>query len=219
MVMINAIYFKGLWKTQFDPRMTYNRRFFANKDVTWKDAPLVSTMSVVNEFALADNREVGFQLLALPYENDEAIMYIMLPDQDVLLKNIERQLTYQILQKAIDNSTVVKVDVTLPKFKLNNELSLIPALNRVGINRVFGEFANLSKINQRVALKVNKVIQKAVVEVNEQGTVAAAVSGVSIMARSMQNDFEEFHADRPFIFFIQHARSNLILFAGRVNNP
>lgn len=218
LVLINAIFFKGVWKTQFDAKMTHPRRFFSSPSMDWNTAPRVPMMTLVDEFPLVFNEELQFQLIALPYENDEVVMYVLLPEDDVPLRDVETRLTYKILMETVQKLQKVKVDVSLPKFKLNSELSLIRALNGVGIHRAFSDLANLSKITSG-PLMVNKVIQKAVIEVNEQGTVASAITGVQIMSRSMKIRHKIFNANHPFMFFIEHVQTKIILFAGRVTEP
>jgi len=110
----------------------------------------------------------------------------------------------------------VDVLVNLPRFEIDYTGDIVPVLENLGVKEIFHQNANLSRIIERGQVKVNNIVHKAKIEVNEKGTVAAAATGV-IVIPLMGSSMPRFVADRPFLFFIYHVNSNNILFEGRVN--
>jgi len=111
----------------------------------------------------------------------------------------------------------VDVLVNLPRFEIDYTGDIVPVLENLGVKEIFHQNANLSRIIERGQVKVNNIVHKAKIEVNEKGTIAAAATGV-IVIPLMGTSMPRFVAERPFLFFIYHVKSNNILFEVRVND-
>ncbi|KAL0164584.1 hypothetical protein M9458_040337 [Cirrhinus mrigala] len=171
--------------------------------------------------------EYELQVLELPYKQEELSMLILLPNEtqdgsDPLLKS---ELT---LDKLLDwterdkMATSMDIRVHLPKFKLEVESSLSAILQEMGMSSVFQETkADLTGMSSQDGLSISAVIHKAFVEVNEEGTEAAAATAICLRARgrALRREFHTFIADHPFMFFIRHNPTNSILFVGRFRGP
>uniref|UniRef100_A0A8C2HDU0 Serpin B6 n=1 Tax=Cyprinus carpio TaxID=7962 RepID=A0A8C2HDU0_CYPCA len=206
LVLVNAIYFKGNWLVKFPKEATRDGQFKLNK---------VSFNAFLKIF------------LALPYVGKNLSMLIILPnkieDETTGLQKLEKALTYEKLMEWTKPSKMLqeKVEVSLPRFKMEETYDNIKSfLISMGMEDVFDERkVNLSGMSPNNDLVVTKVIHKAFVEVNEEGTEAAAATGVIIAGFSMPLPPKTFIADHPFLFFIRHNPSNSILFYGRFCSP
>jgi serpin B len=129
---------------------------------------------------------------------------------------------FAVIENSIRNLRESEVHVTIPKFKIEAEYELKEQLSQLGMSQVFTREADLSGIDGKRDLEVSKVIHKAVVEVNEEGSEAAAATAIIVIAYNMAPDprkptFYEFKADHPFVFFIRDNRNGMILFVGQIN--
>lgn len=215
LVLTNAIYFKGNWLVPFDERQTQNQLFYLSSGETI-EVPMMHQMEYWN-YADLD----GLQVLELPYQGETLSMVILVPEQLDGLAALEQQLTPDTLQqwlKAAEEYPMemegIPVSVWLPKFNLTSTLELEEILSAMGMPQAFSD-ADFSGMNGQKDLKISKVIHKAFVEVNEQGTEAAAATAVGATRGGSQNC----RIDRPFIFLIRDLESGSILFLGRVVNP
>ncbi|GBO29683.1 Serpin B4 [Araneus ventricosus] len=215
LVLLNAVYFKGTWKTPFEPERTRDGIFYNNGlDSEGKRVPLMHLRSRL-PYASVDN----FQALELPYKGENVSMLILLPNQRDGLQDLEESLTPERLDEVQRRLYRTKVDVSLPKFKLQFEKELSPEVQALGANQIFRNGADFSGMTSSRIAAVSQVVHKAVIEVNEEGSEAAAVTGIAIVAISYQ-ETPQFRADHPFLFAIleKGSNSNMILFLGRVNN-
>jgi serpin B len=218
LVLVNAIYFKGNWARRFEANLTENEPFNLplGKTVT---APL---MRQTGDFYYAEFP--GLQVLELPYAGGDLSMLVLLPRQRDGLGNLEAELTAQNLTTWTANLKSHTVVVLLPKFKSTSEFSLAETLADMGMSDafIFGQ-ADFSGMDGRKDFFVGHVIHKAFVEVNEEGTEAAAATAVLMVAGSMapsnQPPIPVFRADHPFLFLIRDNRSGSVLFLGRVMDP
>jgi len=172
-------------------------------------------------FLYGENSELSCRAIELPYAGKNLSMFVLLPDEGSSLSQLENKLTSGDLVNVEDKFRMSpsEVKVWLPRFKLDERLSLAKMLKRMGMRDLFTERdADLSGIDGSRELYVSKVIHQAVVEVNEEGTEAAAATAVIIAGLSAQMDIH-FRADRPFLFFIQHKDTKSILFLGRFVKP
>jgi len=216
MVLVNAVYFKGTWLKQFDEADTKNLPFWTTKDSSVN----VPMMYLKDNFRLFHNRELGAKLLSMDYEGERLSMVIVLPDEVDGLATVEAKLANMDLNTLDKRMGSIKVEVTLPKFKLEESLELVPHLQGMGIKDLFDERnADLSGIGGTKDLFVSNVIHKAFLEVNEKGSEAASATAVVIMTRMMIREPPPFKADHPFFFYIRDRRSNFILFSGRYVKP
>ncbi|XP_055964488.1 leukocyte elastase inhibitor-like [Sorex fumeus] len=221
LVLVNAIYFKGKWQEEFSKQSTTEVPFRLNK----KDTKTVNMMFQKNKFPLGYIEALKCRVLELPYQGEELSMVILLPDDiedaSTGLKKIEEQLTLENLTEWTrpENMPVVKVNVHLPKFKLEESYTLNEALARLGLHDLFdSRRADLSGIGGARDLFISNVAHKSFVEVNEEGTEAAAATG-AIANCYMLVPEEYFVCDHPFIFLIRHKASGTILFLGRFSAP
>ncbi|CAG9785172.1 unnamed protein product [Diatraea saccharalis] len=210
-VLVNAIYFKGTWKKKFDSRLTRDRDFHVTKDKTIK----VPTMAKSDDFKYGYSQELDAKLLEIFYEGEEASLLIVLPNQIDGLNALQEKLKDpSALEKATEKMYTTLVSVYLPKFKIETRINLITVLENMGIKTLFdSKKARLEKLlkNFGRGLYVSDAIQKAFIEVNEEGAEAAVASvyygrGASIII----DEPEVFRAFHPFLFFLTH-KKNIIL--------
>ena len=214
LVLTNAIYFKGNWARQFKENRT-------------KDAPFtladgqkidVATMNQKAEFGYMETDT--FQVLELPYVDEELSMVILLPKKFDALGEFEKTLTPENLTQWLTKIHKREVVVFMPKFKMTSQFSLASVLKSMGMKDAFSSDADFSGINGKRDLFISAVIHKAYVEVNEEGTEAAAATGVVVRLTSIgPAPIPVFRADHPFLFLIRDNLSGSILFIGRVANP
>jgi len=164
------------------------------------------------------------EVIELPYAGDSLSMFIILPDRGTTLAELENSLTFDDLVNVRQKfrMRLAEVQLYLPKFRLDERLSLVQLLAAMGMRDLFTEgVADLSGIDGSRELYVSEVLHRAVVEVNEEGTEAAAATAMVMMectSRSMDTP-RVFRADRPFLFFIQHRATKSVLFLGRLVKP
>jgi serpin B len=160
------------------------------------------------------------QILEFPYVGGDLSMLVLLPRQKDGLGNLETELTAQNLATWMANLQSEKVEVFLPKFKITSEFSLADTLGRMGMPDAFiyGR-ADFSGMDGRQDLYVSAVAHQAFVEVNEEGTEAAAVTAVLMMPGGLPPPLPVFRVDHPFLFLIRDNRNGSVLFMGRVTNP
>lgn len=179
-------------------------------------------MKLANDFNYAQVASLSSQLLELPFLGDEIAMYVFLPNETDGLQNFQNLLNVDSFEEAIKNLNETLVRVSLPRFKLQTAYSLKEHLETMGVKRAFTHQADLSGIDGTKFLHVSGAFHKAVVEVNEEGSEAAAATGIAIEARGLFGRYRnvpQFTADHPFAFFIRDKRSGIILFAGYLNKP
>lgn len=220
LVLVNAIYFKGKWEEQFSKTNTTDAPFRLNK----KDTKTVKMMYQKKKFLYGYIEDLQCRVLELPYQGRELSMVILLPDdiedEATGLKKIEEQLTLEKLHEWTrpENLGLIEVNVQLPRFKMEESYNLTSHLARLGVEDLFTSKADLSGMSEARDLFVSKVVHKSFVEVNEEGTeAAAATAGIATFCMLMPE--EDFVADHPFIFFIRHNPSSNILFLGRLSSP
>ncbi|XP_051871720.1 leukocyte elastase inhibitor-like isoform X2 [Pristis pectinata] len=221
LVLVNAIYFKGKWNSKFDEKDTYVTKFKMNKN----ESKTVHMMFQEENFNFSYIAELKTSVLELPYEQKELSMIILLPDDisenTTGLEQLEEALANNTLLKRInlENMTKEKVAVHLPRFKLEDQFNLEDKLSAMGMIDAFDQLkANFSGISEKNNFSLSKVIHKSFVEVNEEGTEAAAATEVKCMVLCYVFP-RKFVADHPFLFFIKHNKTQSILFFGRYSSP
>ncbi len=214
LVLTNAIYFKGDWTLKFDAEQTKDEPFYVTptKTVT---APL---MHQKDRFKYAQAESL--QLLELPYKGEDLGMLVLLPGEKNGLASLEKKLTAENLtewQKLLRKKEVL---VTLPKFTMTCRYDdLAKTLADMGMPIAFTSQADFSGMTGGKDLFISDVVHKAFVEVNEEGTEAAAATGVGMRLTAMPTPPPVFQADRPFVFIIKDNNTGSILFVGRVADP
>ncbi|XP_018616271.1 leukocyte elastase inhibitor isoform X2 [Scleropages formosus] len=221
LALVNAIYFKGNWLHMFDVKDTKEMLFKINQD----ESKPVQMMFQKKKFPFSYIHEYGLQILELPYVGEELSMFILLPqessDGSFSLQKLEKELTLEKLNEWTERNnmdTSTDINVHLPKFKLEDDYKLNEPLGCLGMTDVFdGALADLSGMNGQGGLFLSTVVHKSFIEVNEEGTEAAAATA-GLVAFCMFRE-EHFVADHPFLFFIRHNKSKSILFLGQFSSP
>jgi serpin B len=215
LVLVNAIYFKGAWLKAFWEEATLSEPFHvsASKNV---DCKLMQNTDSVRYLQAQD-----FQAVELPYKGKDLAMVILLPQKVEGCTNLEKRLSPMFIWRSISLLKEQEVEIFLPRFKIESELDLHATLSKRGIRDAFDpQKADFSGIDGDTDLFISAVFHKAWVEVNEEGTEAAAVTGVPLSSSSAEPQRPPiFRADHPFIFFIRDTRSGNILFLGRLAQP
>jgi len=221
MALVNAVYFKGDWMNKFDPSNTQSMDFKINK----AESKPVQMMFLKEKLPFNYIPEEGIQIVELPYKGEELSMVILLPEDndggsEPLTKLVEN-LTPEKLAEWTNKDTMdtmTDILVHLPKFKLEEDYELKDYLAKMGMPDLFSPAtADLSGMTGEGGLFLSAVAHKAFVEVNEEGTEAAAATA-GIAAFCMLRE-EHVTADHPFLFFIRHNKTNAILFMGRFSVP
>jgi serpin B len=213
LVLVNAVYFKGLWKDQFDPRRTTSQPFHVSAETT-VTAPLM-TQTAKAGYAELD----AMQVLALPYRGDSLSMLVVLPARIDGLQQIEDKLSVEDMGSWRGQLRVQKVHIFLPKFTMTCQFSLKSTLANMGMPDAFSlPQADFSGMTGSRELFISAAVHKAFVEVNEEGTEAAASTG-STTTKRRDDEPPTFRADHPFLFLIQENHTGSILFMGRVTDP
>jgi serpin B len=213
LVLVNAIYFKGNWAQPFQKETTQPAPFTlaAGKTVP---APM---MSQSREFRYAEAE--GVQLLELPYAGAGLAMLVLLPEQPDGLASLEKGLTADKLHKWTQQLRQREVNVFLPQFKMTAKFELSRALAALGMQDAFGGAADFSGMDGQRDLFIGAILHKAFVDVNEEGTEAAAATAIIMRATAMMEPPPTFRADHPFLFLIRENSTGSILFLGRVADP
>ncbi|XP_026328448.1 antichymotrypsin-2-like isoform X3 [Hyposmocoma kahamanoa] len=215
-VLVNAIYFKGKWDSPFKKESTKDEDFHVSKDKTIK----VPMMHVQGDFKYADSDELNAQLLEMPYEGGEASFIVILPKEvDGIAALVDKLKDPSALESATSKMYTFDVNVSLPKFKIETKTDLKDVLLKMDVKRVFDpQQAQLSRLLKGEGnLFVSKAIQKAFIEVNEEGAEAAAANAfVAVFTSAAITRPSEFKADHPFVFVLKEGE--IILFNG-VHRP
>lgn len=211
LVLTNAIYFKGDWATKFKPEMTKPMPFHVSAEKTVD----VQMMRQTGDFLFSENEDV--KVLELPYVGKDLSMVLLLPKTN--MADLDAKLDAARLAEWTGQVTEREVDIYLPKFKFETKYELQDLLSGMGMVDAFAlPPADFSGISGQKDLYITKVIHQAIIEVNEEGSEAAAATAVIMGVKAVLHK-PVFKADRPFLFLIRHNETGSILFMGRVNNP
>ena len=214
LVLTNAIYFKGDWVMRFKKDLTKNAPFYLTADKK-VNAPLMREKTELNYFDGGT-----FQALELPYTGKNLSMVVLLPKKMDGLADLEKDLTADKLAGWIGKLNKQEVNVSLPKFKTTQSMNMRNVLTEMGMSSAFSDKADLSGMAGTPGqLRISDVIHKAYIDVNEEGTEAAAATAVVVFLGGPPSQAPEFRADHPFLFLIRDNRSDSILFLGRVADP
>ncbi|OGR17451.1 MAG: hypothetical protein A2X81_02150 [Desulfobacterales bacterium GWB2_56_26] len=215
LVLVNAIYFKGIWADQFKAENTKEMPFHVTAARTIR-APMMSRQLECRYASLPE-----LDILELPYVGGGLAMIVLLPKEIDGVRKVESELSADNLARWLGALSQREVQVFLPKFKTTSRFSLNDTLSTMGMIDAFSEArADFSGMDGRPGwLYIGAVIHQAFVEVNEEGTEAAAATAVVMRTQAIGAPPPTFRADHPFVFLIQEKQTGSILFAGRVTDP
>lgn len=210
MVLVNAIYFKGNWKTQFDKKKTRDAVFHTADDKR-VDVPMMFA-----DMKCGYARFDDVSMVELPYAGGELSMVVLLPRMPDGLPALEKKLTHENLKKWIgDLKDRGSLEIMLPRFKMETALDLVPAVKALGVKDAFAN-ADFTGMAEGDRDPITAIVHKSFVDVNEEGTEAAAATAV---VRADSSFPPPFVANHPFLFLIRDAKKGTILFMGRVEKP
>jgi serpin B len=212
MLLINAIYFQGDWQVAFDPEDTYPAEFQSAA------GPQNVDMMHLPEVSMPYFETDRFQAVDLAYGDSIFSMSVFVPKPGYDVHDISAQLTAENWATWTSSFVPTDIELSIPKFKMEYEVKLKKSLVTMGMGTAFSDAADFSKLVEGGGVKIDEVIHKAFVEVNEAGTEAAAVTVVIIVETSVPQ-IPVVKADRPFLFVIRDNQTNSILFMGRLSDP
>ncbi|XP_072941006.1 antichymotrypsin-2-like [Epargyreus clarus] len=211
-MLVNALYFKGAWKYPFTELSTRGQDFYVTKTETTRVSMMHNTM----HYSYGYSDKLRSKFLELPYAGDQASLLIVLPhDVEYIGSLIEQLRDPNVLEEETKNMYEVEVDVSLPKFKIETTTNLKEVLEKMNVTKIFGDEAKLIKLLETDKnLYISNAVQKAFIEVNEEGAEAAAANVFDIaLSDSLDTPLRhEFIADHPFVFYLKV--HNDILFNG-----
>ena len=214
LALANAIYFKGTWKCRFDPDRTAVAPFHLSSS----ESTQVNMMTQTARFRYSLNRPLNCQILELPYRGNRLAMYILLPRKVDGLASLERKLTFHSITSALAKLRPRKISVAIPRFEMTVGKDLPEVLKMMGMNLAFTPAADFTGMSPIRPLYISKVIHKAFIGVDEEGTEAAAAT-VVVAKYGAPPSQKKFVADHPFVFLIRDKITGMILFFGRLAMP
>jgi serine protease inhibitor len=215
MFLINAIYFKGIWQSEFEKNNTVEKDFYL------ENGSILKTDFMQQENSVLYSSNEIFQAVQLPYGQGNYTMYVFLPQTGKSLQDITENLDKANWGNWDENFVETNVDIELPKFKFEYELTMNQVLTDMGMGIAFTRgVADFTGINRGGGLNIDYVKHKSFIEVNEEGTEAAAVTVVAIELTSVGGNTKvPFYVNRPFLFAITEKSTGAVLFMGTVKNP
>jgi serine protease inhibitor len=213
MFLVNAIYFKGTWTYPFDKQLT-QKSTFRKQDGSTASVDFMT----MNPGKYLYHSDAHRQLIDLPYGNRQYSMTLLVPNGQHTISDLTRDLSSEQLSSWLASADTARLDLQLPKFKLEYKKELKETLKQMGMAEAFTDQADFSRMIEGLTNKISisEVMHKTFVEVNEEGTEAAAATSVGIIVTSLPLSIR---VDRPFVFLIREKSSNAILFIGQLMNP
>jgi len=223
LVLVNALYFKGAWLDPFSKTFTRKEEFYTDNGQVVN----VDMMHKQGKYNYAELKKLDAKRLVMPYAGKRLSMVLILPNEKDGLMKLEEKLRSVDLFELVNPSPRTEysknVSLSLPKFKIESTHDLKDPLKRIGVQHMFdrnrADFSGMSGAND---LYVDFIIQKAFIEVNEEGSEAAAATALGMLPRSAPRNPEstpEFICDHPFLFMIKDHLTGVILFSGKITNP
>ena len=215
LVLTSAIYFYGKWQDPFLPARTAPAPFTLSTGATAQ----ADFMNQTSHFGYAETPSA--QILEMRYSDTGMAFDVLLPKTPAGLPELEKSLTSEGLSGWLGQLTSRNVQVALPKFRAESDFSLAKALSAMGMPTAFTGHADFSGMSSKGGLAISDVVHKAFVDVSEEGTEAAAATGIGVRAAALLRPEPPvvFRADHPFVFLIRDTRTKLILFIGRLTYP
>lgn len=210
-VLMNAIYFEGTWETPFEKELTKEENF---RGYT-RDIKRVQMMHQEDNFSYLGNNT--FEAVTLPYGNRTYNMTVLLPKEGVSIEEMMKQLDAQKIGSLYRDMEKCVVDLKLPKFTTSTEVVLNDAISKLGAPSIFTGAANFKNMSD-ASIFISKMLQKAKIEVSEEGTKAAAITAGMVAMTALNPDeprHVKFHANRPFVYIITERQTGAIFFIGQ----
>ncbi|XP_023171492.2 serine protease inhibitor 42Dd-like isoform X2 [Drosophila hydei] len=213
-VLVNVLYFKGLFRKPFTPEWTTSDDFYIDQHRRVE----VDMMYQEDKFKYVELPELEARAIELPFEDSDIQLLIMLPNKVCGLRELEQQLSQLDFADLEQRMHMVDVDIALPRFGIEFDLDLTETLKLLGICDVFGNTADLSRLFQdATGQKISAAKHRGYIDVNEAGCEAAAVTYLKVVPMSLIMHKKTFKVNHPFVFFIRS--SKVVLFAGRFVAP
>lgn len=213
LVLVNALYFKGDWNKPFREEKNSEEKFTISKKEE------VTTTFMNGQITTWYYKDCLKEIIEIPYANRDYSMMIILPKNYRKLKWVERFLSVKCMERYENKKEKYKVNLSVPKFKMGSEFNLKEVFQALGMKDAFAGSADFSGMTEETRLFIDEVIHKAVIDVNEAGTEAAAATAVVMRKTSVLMESVTFKANRPFIYAIRNTRDGTIYFLGKVTNP
>ncbi|XP_037250567.1 protein Z-dependent protease inhibitor [Falco rusticolus] len=211
LLLVDYIVFKGKWVYPFNSKFTEMENFHINKYRSVKVPMMFKSGKVNSSF----DENLRCTVIKLPYKG-KAHMLIVIPEKEGDYISLEDHLTTELVESWLANMKTRKVDISFPKFKLEQKYKMKKLLHALGIKNLFTRTADLGHLTDQGYVAVSQVVQKAAIEVDEEGTEATAASGSEITAFTVPPVIK---VDRPFLFMIFEETFKTLLFIGRVVDP
>jgi len=208
MYLINAVYFKGIWRSKFDKKVTVESNF--NNEL----GQHVKVNMMYQKDTFGYSSDATAQYLDMPYGNNAFSMTVILPHDNKTTTDVLNNLTLTNWNSTLSSMRERELIVHFPRFKVENKFTLNKVLQNMGMKLAFSDFADFSKISD-IKLIISEVIHKTYVTVDEEGTEAAAVTSIGFETTSMP-DYPVFTVDKPFLFVIKEKSTGVILFIGKM---
>ncbi|XP_014309926.1 serpin B13 isoform X1 [Myotis lucifugus] len=217
LVLVNIVHFKGQWDREFKKEHTKEEEFWLDKNTSKP----VQMMTQRDSFSFTRLKDLQAQILGIPYKNSDLSMFVLLPNDIDGLEKIINEVSPEKLVEWTNPGQMKErtVDLHLPRFEVEDSYNLEAALGAMGLGDAFSELeADYSGMSPRSGLHAQKFLHGSFVVVTEEGTEAAASTGMGFVVTSVPS-YETFHCNHPFLFFIRHNESNSVLFFGKFSSP
>ena len=213
LVLVNALYFKGSWKKQFKKDHNTKENFQVGKR-DYIETEFMNTS--INTWYFQDKYA---EIVDIPYSNDDYSLMVIVPKCYRKFKKLEKKLNFEYYNNFIAKKEKKQVKLSIPKFNIKSDYDLGETLIKMGLKDAFTSNADFSGITKQEKLYISEAIHKATIEINEEGTEAAAATAVVMRKTSVLLDNIELKIDKPFIYILRNNKTNCIYFMGKIVNP
>jgi len=213
LVLVNALYFNGSWDKQFKEEQNTTENFqISRKKFEKKTFMNTAVNTTYYEDKIAE-------IININYVDSRYSMMIIMPKSFKKMRKLEKTLSYEYYMKIDEEGVNQRINLSIPKFKIETDINLNEILQNMGINDAFNSSADFSGITSEEKLYISNVVHKAKIEVSENGTEAAAATAVVMRKTAFLPAQVDIKINRPFIYFIRNTENNCIYFMGKVINP